>query len=133
MRGMGTPRIIDTYLIFGDDPELSGSPCLAGQSSIGNFSGSTDGGTGRYPVANLTRDYFDQAHPGIVLGAVMLPVFEVAEERRDPDQTVSGGGQEVAWSIKRTNIGDQNFSMSPLSWETFAIPDTLAHPVVFWS
>lgn len=91
---MWTPRVVATYLSIGNDPEFSRSFCVAGQSSIGNFSSSADGGTGRHPVTNLTGDDLDQAHPGITFGAVVFPVFEITEERRDPDPVVSEEAKE---------------------------------------
>lgn len=130
---MGIPRVIYTYLSIGNDPEFSRSPGFAGQSTIGDLRSSTDGGTGRHPVANIARDDFNQGYSGIILGAIVFPIFEIAEERGKPGPKHSVRGSPVKGWMGRTDMGDQNFLMRSLFCETLAIPDTLAHPVVFWS
>lgn len=80
MRRASTPRIVATYLRIGDDPELSRGLRFAGQSPIGDLGGPADGGTGRDPVADIVRDDLDQTYSGIVLGAIVCAVFEIAEE-----------------------------------------------------
>jgi hypothetical protein len=92
MSGRNAPQVTATYLGVGDDSELSGSLRFTGQSTVGDFGSSTDGGTSRHPVANLTWDDLDQAYSGVMLGTVVLPIFEISEERRDPIPMVSQGG-----------------------------------------
>lgn len=107
MSGRNTPQALATYLGVGDDSELSGSLRFTGQSTIGDFSSSTDGGTCRHPVANLTWDDLDQANSGVVLGTVVLPIFEISEERRDPAQWSVGwylmGEKDEHWGPKLLN------------------------------
>ena len=80
----GGPQLTPTYLGIINRSRLSGSPRFPGQSSVGDIGSSTDGGTGRDPIANLAWNDLDQGYSGVIWGAIMYPVLEVTEERRDP-------------------------------------------------
>jgi hypothetical protein len=103
MSDTDTPPLTATYLGIGDDSQLSRSPRFAGQSSVGGFSSSTDSRARGDPISNLDGDDLDQGYSGVMRGAVMLPVFEITEERRDPGQTVS---EDVTSS---TGISDEHW------------------------
>ena len=65
---------------------------FTGQSTVGG-SGSIVKSRARIgnPTANLTWNDLDRAYSRVILGTVVLSIFEIIEERTHAVQTISGG------------------------------------------